>query len=96
MTPSVLAVISYTKKIIQHWSKLLVELKEDQKNTNELLKLAKKTKRYNKHSYAVITDVKTISKLRINKLSHFTISGNAKISDKALKIIKSLFIKTIE
>lgn len=40
----------------------------------------KKLTRYNKQPYAVIPDIKSVSKLRVVKLNHFTISRNARIS----------------
>lgn len=46
--------------------------------------------------YAVITDIRSVSKSRITKLSHYTISGNTKISDSALETIKTQLIRRIE
>ena len=73
--------------------KNLYELREEITQLNEL---GHKLERYNKQSFAVISDVKAISKLRVTKLSHFTISGNTHISDSALEKIKTELIKTIE
>lgn len=67
-----------------------------QKEVTQLNELGNKLKRYNKQSFAVISDVKAISKLRVTKLSHFTISGNTHISDAAMKKIKVELIKTID
>lgn len=58
--------------------------------------LEKKLTRYNKQSYAVISDIKSVSKLRVAKLNRFTISGNARISVENLDKIRQGIIKTIE
>lgn len=74
-------------------SKSLDELKD---NLFQMKLLEKKLTRYNKQSYAVISDIKSVSKLRVAKLNRFTISGNARISAENLDKIRQGFIKTIE
>lgn len=39
--------------------------------------LLDKLKKYNKQSFAIISYVKTVSKLKVAKLSHYTISEKA-------------------
>lgn len=58
--------------------------------------LEKKLTKYNKQSYAVISDIKSVSKLRVVKLNRFTISGNTRISAENLDKIRQGFIKIIE
>ncbi|WCT60228.1 type II toxin-antitoxin system PemK/MazF family toxin [Limosilactobacillus portuensis] len=65
-------------------------------NLQQMQELAKKLNRYNKQSYAVISDIKSVSKLRVAKLSHYTISGNTQISPENLDKIRQGLIKIIE
>lgn len=71
-----------------------LKFKED--TIAQLEELSNKLNKYNKQSFAVISDIKTVSKLKVAKLSHYTISGNTYISEKALAKIKKEIIKTIE
>lgn len=71
----------------------LAELKD---NLFQMKQLEKKLTKYNKQSYAVLSDIKSVSKLRVANLNHFTISGNARISAENLDKIRQGFIKTIE
>ena len=75
---------------------ILNDLAKESRDEKQLQELIKKLNKYNKQSFAVISDIKSISKLRVTKLSHFTISGNTRISDKALNKIKTELIKTID
>ncbi|MCD7123702.1 type II toxin-antitoxin system PemK/MazF family toxin [Limosilactobacillus caviae] len=65
-------------------------------SVSQLRQLEKKLNKYNKQSYAVISDIKSVSKLRVAKLNHFTISGNTRISSENLDKIRQGLIKTIE
>ena len=71
-------------------------LNELRDNLLQMKQLIKKLTKYNKQSYAVISDIKSVSKLRVVKLNHFTISGNTRISTENLDKIRQGFIKTIE
>lgn len=94
--PNIFELISHTNKIKDFISGILKDILNEQKNVHEIVGLTKKLSRYNKYSYAVITDIRSVSKSRITKLSHYTISGNTKISDSALETIKTQLIRRIE
>lgn len=94
--PNIFELISHTNKIKDFISGILKDILNEQKNVHEIVGLTKKLSRYNKQSYAVITDIRSVSKSRITKLSHYTISGNTKISDSALETIKTQLIRRIE
>lgn len=88
--------VSLVETALTFQSSIENSLNELRNNLKELKILAKKLTKYNKHSYAVITDIKAVSKLRVAKLNHYTISGNTQISDESLDKIRQGFIKTIE
>lgn len=88
--------VFHIEKIFSFQSRLLKRIADEQKTMQQLTKLSKKFERYNKQSFAIISDIKVVSKLRVQKLTHFTISGNTRISALALNKIKAELIKTIE
>lgn len=88
--------VSLYETIMNFQQNILNDLAKESRDEKQLQELIKKLNKYNKQSFAVISDIKSISKLRVTKLSHFTISGNTRISDKALNKIKTELIKTID
>ena len=94
--PNIFELISHINKIKNFISEVLTNIQKEQSNIHKIVNLTKKINRYNKHSYAVITDIRSVSKSRITKLNHYTISGNTKISDSALEKIKNQLIKRLE
>ncbi|MCC4380500.1 type II toxin-antitoxin system PemK/MazF family toxin [Limosilactobacillus reuteri] len=88
--------VSLVETALSFQKSVNTSLKELRDNLFQMKQLEKKLTRYNKQSYAVISDIKSVSKLRVAKLNHFTISGNARISAKNLDKIRQGFIKTIE
>lgn len=60
-------------------------LNEHIENLQELMN---KTKKYSKNTFAIIPNVTTVSKLRVVKISRYTISRNVIISDNSLKKIR--------
>lgn len=46
--------------------------------------LIDKVKKYSKNTYAVIPNITTVSKLRVVKVSHYTISKNVTVSDESM------------
>lgn len=58
-----------------------------QENMDNLKSLAEKLKRYSKNTFVIIPNVTTISKLRVVKVSHYTISKNVIVSDESMKKI---------
>lgn len=88
--------VSLYETIMNFQQNILNDLAKESRDEKQLQELIKKLNKYNKQSFAIISDIKSISKLRVTKLSHFTISGNTRISDKALNKIKTELIKTID
>ncbi|WP_338214192.1 type II toxin-antitoxin system PemK/MazF family toxin [Companilactobacillus muriivasis] len=54
---------------------------------DNLQELMNKMQKYSKNTFAIIPNVTTVSKLRVVKISHYTISKNVIISDNSLKKI---------
>lgn len=46
--------------------------------------LINKVKKYSKNTYAIIPNITTVSKLRVVKVSHYTISKNVTVSDESM------------
>ena len=88
--------VSYFDTIFSLQKEAFEKLKFKEDTIAQLEELSNKLNKYNKQSFAVISDIKTVSKLKVVKLNHFTISGNTYISDEALTKIKYELIKTIE
>lgn len=88
--------VSFIETAITFKNNIDDELEKLNDSTDQLHQLAKKLNKYNKQSYAVISDIKSVSKLRVSKLNHFTISGNTQISSENLDKIRQGLIKTIE
>lgn len=88
--------VSFIETAITFKNSVDEELKRLDDSADQLHQLAKKLNKYNKQSYAVISDIKSVSKLRVAKLNHFTISGNTQISSENLDKIRQGLIKTIE
>ncbi|MBB1080195.1 type II toxin-antitoxin system PemK/MazF family toxin [Limosilactobacillus sp. STM2_1] len=88
--------VSFIETAITFKNNVDEELKKLDESTRQLHQLAKKLNKYNKQSFAVISDIKSVSKLRVAKLNHFTISGNTQISAENLGKIRQGLIKTIE
>ncbi|QLL73837.1 type II toxin-antitoxin system PemK/MazF family toxin [Lactobacillus crispatus] len=94
--PGIYEFVSSVESFVNFADSVENSLYEMQEGITQLNRLGHKLERYNKQSFAVISDVKAISKLRVTKLSHFTISGNAHISNAAMTKIKTELIKTID
>lgn len=88
--------VSFVETALTFQKSINNSLDELRDNLYQMQQLAKKLTKYNKQSYAVISDIKSVSKLRVVKLNHFTISGNTRISTENLDKIRQGFIKTIE
>lgn len=87
--------VSYIDTVVDFQDSMLKQIEELKANLSSLNELQAKFEKYNKQSYAVISDIKSVSKLRVTKLNHYTISGNTRISDGALNKIRDELIKTI-
>ena len=94
--PNIYKFVSAMETYFNFITSALKKFNEARKEISQLIELEGKLEKYNKQSFAVLSDIKVISKLRVIKLSHFTISGNTHISDSALTKIKTELIKTIE
>lgn len=57
--------------------------------------LMEKVKKYNKHTYANPGEIRTISKLRIQKFTRFSITGNVQLDPIAFRKIENAVIKNI-
>lgn len=94
--PNIFKYVSFFDTIFSFQKEIFEGIEYGKNMVKQLNELLRKFQKYNKQSFAVISDVKTVSKLKVAKLSHFTISGNTYISNKALTKIKEEVIKTIE
>lgn len=76
------------------------EIKARMKQINERLentkKLRDKVEKYNKQSFANTGAIRSISKLRVEKLTEYSITGNVKISEMGLDKIKKNIFKFLE
>ena len=88
--------VSFVETAITFQKSMNISLNELKDNLHQMKLLEKKLTKYNKQSYAVISDIKSVSKLRVVKLNRFTISGNTRISAENLDKIRQGFIKIIE
>lgn len=88
--------VSFVETAITFQKSINISLNELKDNLHQMKLLEKKLTKYNKQSYAVISDIKSVSKLRVVKLNRFTISGNTRISAENLDKIRQGFIKIIE
>lgn len=95
-SPTIFNYVSYFETIFDFQDDVFKKMDKTNYTATELMSLLKKLKKYNKQSFAMVSDIKTVSKLRVVKLSHFTISGNTHISSNALIKIKNAIIKSIE
>lgn len=93
---SIFDFVSFVETALTFRKSMNNSLNELRDNLLQMKQLIKKLTKYNKQSYAVISDIKSVSKLRVVKLNHFTISGNTRISTENLDKIRQGFIKTIE
>lgn len=57
--------------------------------------LSSKVKKYNKHTYANPAEIRTISKLRIQKFTRFSITGNVQLKQQAFNNLERAVIKNI-
>lgn len=80
---------SFQKEILNRSDKLREMVKQ-------MNALAQKLKKYNKRSFGVISDVKSVSKLKVVKFNHYSISGNTHVSDLVLSKLKLALLKSIE
>lgn len=94
--PNIFKYVSFFDTIFSFQKEIFKGIDFGNQMVVQLNELLDKFKKYNKQSFAIISDVKTVSKLKVAKLSHYTISGNTYISEKALAKIKKEIIKTIE
>lgn len=94
--PNIFKYVSFFDTIFSFQKEIFKGIDFGNQMVVQLNELLDKFKKYNKQSFAIISDVKSVSKLKVAKLSHYTISGNTYISEKALAKIKKEIIKTIE
>lgn len=88
--------ISFASGVISLNDKYLEEKARLSNEQDELKELTKKIDRYNKKSYANVSAIRSISKLRVAKLSKYSITGNVRISPNSLAMIKHGLSKIID
>lgn len=71
------------------------QISDNRRKMAEELTLISKLRKYNNNTFADVSGITTISKLRSVKISEFTISGNVKLSDNSINKIKEALIKKI-
>lgn len=68
---------------------LQMKTKKEQERIDHLKELSDKLQRYSKNTFVVIPNVTTVSKLRVVKVSKYTISKNVVISDESLNKVSN-------
>ena len=94
--PTILDLVSFLDTAFSFQKEMLTQMKICKDIDQQLKYLTTQLQKYNKQSFGVISDIKSVSKLKVAKLNHFTISGNAHVSEDVLQNIKLALIKTIE
>lgn len=94
--PNIFEFVSFIETVFSFQQSILKDQRKFESDIKKLKDLRKKFAKYNKQSFAVTDDIRTISKLRVVKLSHFTISGNTRISSEKMKIIQAKISEIIE
>ena len=94
--PNIFEFVSFIETVFNFQRSILEDQNKFEADIKKLKELGTKFQKYNKQSFAVINDIRTISKLRVVKLNHFTISGNTRISSEKMEIIQSKISKMIE
>nr|DAE69377.1 MAG TPA: PemK-like protein [Caudoviricetes sp.]DAF64841.1 MAG TPA: PemK-like protein [Siphoviridae sp. cttqT1] len=94
--PTIFKLVSFLETIILFQKEIIKQLKTCTDIVDQLIYVTEQLRKYNKQSFGVISDIKSVSKLKVAKLNHFTISGNAYVSEDVLQNIKLALIKTIE
>ncbi|TGE44121.1 hypothetical protein C6P25_04170 [Weissella confusa] len=84
--------ISETSKQVKQSS---ARLKEITPEVNEITKLLEKLDRYNNDSFVDVSNITTISKLRVKKITRYTITGNISLSKESMQKIKKSLLKRI-
>lgn len=87
--PDLFKLVSYTDTLIEIADSLInleVEIKNAEKLRDEIYK-------YSNHSYVNVSEIRSLSKLRVSKFSY--LSGNISISKDSLALIKSKLLDTI-
>lgn len=85
--PDLLNFITRIDTILEFKNNLLQKKKSIEDEVAELFKLKDEALKYNTRSYAATPSIGLISKLRIRKLSNYTLSGNVNIPSDSLKLI---------
>ncbi|WP_421016641.1 hypothetical protein [Furfurilactobacillus cerevisiae] len=80
--------INNARELLKESDKLYHQLQTAQRAAHVLQVLADKAKRYSKQTFVDISNINTVSKLRITKFSEFNISENVDVSDEAFALIK--------
>ena len=69
------------------------DFKEIDKDISDLNKVVDLYSRYNKNSFVRLSDITTISKLRIERLNKFDPSGKIRLSDQQMALISHELLK---
>lgn len=69
------------------------ELIKKENEVNQLLKVFSIYKKYNKNSYVRLSDITTISKLRIERINKFDPSGKIRLTDEQMKGINDQLMR---
>lgn len=93
---NIYAFVSWADTVLNFHIDILKKIKKIKGKLIQLDELQKKLEKYNKQSFAIVSQIKTVSKLKVTKLTHYTISGNTRLSDNALSKIQQELIKIIE
>lgn len=88
--------VNNQEKLLKEIKSLVKQIRKIVQNTIKLAELHTKLQKYNKQSFVAVSDINAISKLKITKLSKYSLTGHVQISPRSLNAIQMALIRLID
>lgn len=88
-SPALVQLVNSMDREFDDSEKMIYQINNAKSEVNLLKELERKTKKYNKYTYADVANICSISKLRVKKFSNYNISENVRFNQDIVNKIKN-------